>query len=563
MPASLLSQSLLFGLVGGLGLFLFGMKIMSEGLQKLAGERLRRLFGTLTDHRLLAVLVGAGATALIQSSTTTTVMVVGFVNAGLMSLLQAIGVVIGANIGTTVTAQLIAFNLAHYALPVIGVGAALKLFVRTPRWQQAGEVILGFGLLFLGLGLMKEAFDPVRGDHDFQAMFLHVGDSPLLGVAIGAVTTMLVQSSSATIGLTIALATSGLLGFEASVALILGENIGTTVTANIAALGTSLAARRTALAHFLFNAIGVCCMLLFFPLFISLVAAITPGDPDFIVRSAEQLDAFGGAIGDKPYIARHIANAHTLFNILNALMFIPLIGHLGRLTAVLIPGGGPAPEFHLRHLDARVLDTPPIALAQARSETIHMVRVTGDVLRETVGLLRNQSPGRIQPILKMEEHVDLLQREITDFLVALSRQSITAETSIEVVNIMHAVNDLERIGDHCVHLARLMQRKVDQNVIFSEAARREIDELTELTRSFFDMTAAALEADQGIDPEQAGSREGAIARMAETLRSNHIGRLNTGECSVVPGLLYIDILHHLEKIGEHTLKLGRAFAAGA
>ena len=338
MPAYLTSHSLIFGLLGGLGLFLYGMKTLSDGLQKIAGDRLRRILGVLTENRVVGMLIGVAVTALIQSSTATTVMVVSFVNAGLMSLLQAIGVVIGANIGTTVTAQLIAFNVAKYALPAIGLGAALRFFIKSPRWHHIGEVILGFGLVFFGLALMKGAFDPIKGDQELRQIFLLVGDNPLLGVLLGAVVTMVVQSSSATIGLTIAMATSGLLSFEASVALILGENIGTTVTTNLAAIGTNLAARRTALAHFLFNAIGVGYMLLLFPLFTGLVAAITPGDPDFVIQSGEQLEMLGGTLGDKPFIARHIANAHTLFNVVNALLFLPLIGHLARLTARLLPG---------------------------------------------------------------------------------------------------------------------------------------------------------------------------------------------------------------------------------
>ncbi|NJC88643.1 MAG: Na/Pi cotransporter family protein [Desulfuromonas sp.] len=488
-------------------------------------------------------------------------MVVGFVNAGLMSLLQAIGVVIGANIGTTVTAQLIAFNVAQYALPAIGIGTALKLFVKRQRWQQIGEVVLGLGLVFLGLALMKGAFDPVRGNPEVQKIFLTVGNSPLLGVLVGAVVTMLVQSSSATIGLTIAMATSGLLSLEASVALVLGENIGTTVTANLSALRTNLAARRTALAHFLFNAIGVGCMLLIFPIFIKLVTVISPGDPDFIVQSGEQLAVFGGALGDKPFIARHIANAHTLFNVINALLFLPLVGHLARLTAALMPGREKQPEFHHSHLDARVLNTPPIALSQARSETIHMVRITGEVFRETLSLLHDQDPQRIELINRREEHIDLLQREITDFLVALSRQSITEETSLEVGELMHIVNDLERICDHCVHLSRLIQRKRDQRIEFSEVARREIDEMSGLTGNFFALTAAAFEADEDFPLEKAREIEVSISRLEEILRNNHIARLNTGECTVVSGLVYIDILHNLEKIGDHTFKLARSIAA--
>ena len=560
MPAYLTSQSLIFGLLGGLGLFLYGMKTLSDGLQKIAGDRLRRILGALTENRVIGMVIGMTVAALIQSSTATTVMAVSFVNAGLMSLLQAIGVVIGANIGTTVTAQLIAFNVAKYALPAIGLGAALRFFIKSPRWHHIGEVILGFGLVFFGLALMKGAFDPVKGDQALRQLFLLVGNNPLLGVLIGAIVTMVVQSSSATIGLTIAMATSGLLSFEASVALILGDNIGTTVTTNLAAIGTNLAARRTALAHFLFNAIGVGYMLLLFPLFTGLVAAITPGDPDFVIQSGEQLEMLGGTLGDKPFIARHIANAHTLFNVVNALLFLPLIGHLARLTARLLPGREEQAESHRKFLDTRVLNTPPIALAQARSETVRMLRITGEIFDETLELLRDQGLARVALVQAKEERVDQLQREITDFLVMLSQQSITEETSLEVVNLMHVVNDLERIGDHCVHMGRLVQRKIDQRIEFSEPARREIAEMSELARKFFVMTATVLETGGSVDLEKALEMEDAIDRMEEALRNNHIARLNTGECTVSSGLIYIDMLHNLEKIGDHTYKLARTLA---
>jgi phosphate:Na+ symporter len=487
--------------------------------------------------------------------------VVSFVNAGLMSLLQAIGVVIGANIGTTVTAQLIAFKVAKYALPAIGIGVGLRLFVKQPRWQHIGEVTLGFGLVFFGLALMKSAFDPLRSNLEFQQLFLSVGDNPLLGVLFGAAVTMVVQSSSATIGLTIAMATSGLLSYEASLAMILGENVGTTLTANLAALGTSLAARRAALAHMLFNVIGVCYMLLLFPWFAKAVTAITPGDADFIIHSGEQAELLGGMVGDKPFIARHIANAHTLFNVVNALLFLPLVGPLARMTAVLIPGREEPQEFHLKYLDARVLNTPPIALAQARAEVNRMIRVAGEIVDETVLLLHDQDLRRLTVLQRKEDLVDLLQREITDFLVTLSQQSVTGEISQEVSTLMHAVNDLERIGDHCVQLGRLVQRKIDQNIEFSDIGRREISELTALVQNFFAATARALTSGDCAMISQAQELEDAIDSLEETLRNNHIARLNTGECTVTSGLIFIDMLHNLEKIGDHSYKLAMTVAA--
>jgi phosphate:Na+ symporter len=558
MPTYLTSQPMLFGLIGGLGLFLYGMRILSDGLQKIAGDRMRRILAALTENRLVGMLIGMTVTALIQSSTATTVMVVSFVNAGLMSLLQAIGVVIGANIGTTVTAQLIAFKVAKYALPAIGIGVGLRLFVKQPRWQHIGEVTLGFGLVFFGLALMKDAFDPLRGNLEFQQLFLSVGDNPLLGVLFGAVVTMVVQSSSATIGLTIAMATSGLLSYEASLAMILGENIGTTLTANLAALGTSLAARRAALAHMLFNVIGVCYVLLLFPWFAKVVTAITPGDADFIIHSGEQAELLGGMVGDKPFIARHIANAHTLFNVINALVFLPLVGPLARLTAALIPGREELQEFHLKYLDDRVLNTPPIALAQTRAEVNRMIRVTSEIVDETVMLLHDQDLRRLTDLHRKEDLVDLLQREITDFLVTLSQQSVTGEISQEVATLMHVVNDLERIGDHCVQLGRLVQRKIDQNIEFSEIGRREISELTSLAQNFFALTATALTAGDSSQIGQSQELEDAIDCLEETLRNNHIARLNTGECTVISGLIFIDMLHNLEKIGDHTFKLAKS-----
>ena len=554
----LMNQKLVFGLLGGLGLFLFGMKIMSEGLQKIAGSRMRKILAALTNNRIVGTLVGIAVTAIIQSSSATTVMVVGFVNAGLMSLVQSIGVILGANIGTTVTAQLIAFKITKFALPAIGIGTGLKMFSKNKKWSYIGEVLLGFGMLFFGLSVMKEAFDPLKASEEFKQVFMVVGNNHLLGVLIGAVLTIIVQSSSATIGITLALASSGILTFEASVALILGENIGTTVTANLAAIGTNLAARRTALAHFLFNTLGVCYMLLFFPFFLKFISSITPGEADFIIQTQEQVARMGGEIGDKPFIARHIANTHTMFNIINTLIFLPLVGLLAKLTTMLIPGREAEVEFQLKYLDNRVLSTPPIALAQARSETRRMAQVAQDMVNETLEFLQDNDLKRIPALEKKEELTDILQKEITDFLVALSQTSITPETSKEVASMMHMVNDLERVGDHCENLWLLSQRKMDQKISFSDMAMAEIAEISEITKAFLERIIRALnEKDQGVY-EEAHKLEDAIDDLEEKLRNNHIARLNTGECTVNSGLIYIDMLHNFEKIGDHTFNLAKA-----
>ena len=554
----LMNQKLIFGLLGGLGLFLFGMKIMSEGLQKIAGSRMRKILAALTNNRIVGTLVGIAVTAMIQSSSATTVMVVGFVNAGLMSLVQSIGIILGANIGTTVTAQLIAFKITKYALPAIGIGAGFKLFSKNQKWSYIGEVLLGFGLLFFGLSVMKSAFDPLKASEEFRQIFIMVGDNHLLGVLIGAVLTIIVQSSSATIGITIALASTGIINFEASVALILGENIGTTITANLAAIGTNLAARRTALAHFLFNTIGVCYMLIFFKFFTGFISSITPGDADFVIQTQEQVLRMGGEIGDKPFIARHIANTHTMFNIVNTIIFLPLVGILAKLSTMVIRGRDEEMEYHLKYLDNRVLNTPPIALAQARSETRRMAQVAQEMVDETLAFLQDNDLKRLPALEKKEDLTDVLQKEITNFLVSLSQTSITQESSREVASMMHMVNDLERVGDHCENLWLLSQRKLEQKITFSEIAMNEIAEISEITSNFLARIVRALEEkDVGVYDE-AHELEDAIDDLEERLRNNHIRRLNTGECTVTSGLIFIDMLHNFEKIGDHTFNLAKA-----
>jgi phosphate:Na+ symporter len=555
------NQELIFGVLGGLGLFLFGMKIMSEGLQKVAGDRMRKILGALTNNRIIGTFVGLAVTAIIQSSSATTVMVVGFVNAGLMSLVQAIGVVLGANIGTTVTAQLLAFKITHYALPAIGIGTGLKLFSTSKRWSYMGEILLGFGILFFGLSTMKGAFVPIKGSPEFLNFFLGIGDNHLLAIFIGALLTVIVQSSSATIGITLALATSGLLSFDISMALILGENIGTTVTANLAAIGTNRAARRTALAHFLFNLIGVGYMLLLFPMFLQFINRVTPGDADFVVQSQQVAQQMGVAIGDKPFIARHIANTHTLFNIINTLIFLPLVGLLAKLTTLLIPGKEEEMEFHLKYIDNRVLNTPPIAFGQARTETKRMALITLEMLDQAVLMFQDQDEKHLASLTKKEEVVDLLQKEITDFLVALSQQSITQDMSRDVASMMHMANDLERVGDHCENLCNLFMRRKSQKITFSESAIEELLELSFKIREFLTFTIDALERRDTSIGQKAEFMLGVIDQIEENLRNNHVSRLNTGECTVNQGLLFIDILHNFAKIGDHTFNVTKAITA--
>ncbi len=556
-------HNFLFSLIGGLGLFLFGMRTMSDGLQKVAGDRMRKILAALTNNRFVGTLVGLAVTAIIQSSSATTVMVIGFVNAGLLSLVQAIGVVLGANIGTTITAQLIALNISEFALPAIGLGAAIALFAQDKQKSYWGEVLLGFGLLFLGLSLMKQAFDPLKHSEEIRQIFTLIGDYHLLGVFIGALLTIIVQSSTATIGITLVLATTGIIGFEASVALILGENIGTTITANFAAIGTNLAARRTAFCHFLFNAIGVAYMLMFLPAFLGLVDMLTPGDADALIANQAQAELLGGMIGDKPFIARHIANAHTLFNVINTLLFLPFLGLLAKFATLVIRGQERVGKLQTQFIDSRVLNTPPIALGQARRETERMGKVTLEVLQQTNLFLESGELKKIKELESREELIDHLHQEITDFLVALSQKSVAARTSREIAVLLHVVKDFERIADHCENLWNLAQRKIENRIAFSEIGLTELAEISGVTEEFLGLVVAEIEAGSNAIGATAMAYEGRINDLEKNLRNNHIDRLNTGECSVRPGMIFIDMLHDFKKISEHTYNIAETVMESA
>jgi len=434
----------------------------------------------------------------------------------------------------------------------------LKLFAKRKSWIYVGEIILGFGILFYGLSVMKHAFDPLKASEEFRHFFTLVGDNHLFAVAAGALLTVVVQSSSATIGITLALATSGLLTFEASTALILGENIGTTITANLAAIGTNVAARRTAFSHFLFNTLGVTYMLILFPYFLDFISSVTPGDADFVITTQQQALQYGAAIGDKPFIARHIANTHTLFNILNVLIFLPMVGLLAKLSTRFIKGVDSEVDYRLQYIDSRVLNTPPLALSQARLETNRMAVLCLECLDETIVFTKTKDTRLLEGLRKREDLIDLLQREILDFLVAISQRPISQDVSKEISSLMHMVNDLEKVGDYCENLWELGERKIDQKIIFSQMADDEFYLLVGKTREFLSYIQQAIEHNQVDIAKQAQAMENEIDSLEASLRSNHILRLNTGECSVNTGLIFIDMLHNCEKIGDHTHSVARA-----
>lgn len=553
--------TIIFQSLGGLGLFLFGMKIMSEGLQKVAGNRMRQILAMVSNNRFVGCGVGALVTTIVQSSSATTVMLVSFVDAGLMSFIQATGVVLGANIGTTVTAQLIAFQITAYALPAIAAGVLLKFFVGRRKWIYVGDVLLGFGLIFFGLATMKAGFAPLKDHPSFVALFTRFNADDIVSIQlcilVGTVMTMILQSSSATIGVTMALASQGLLNFEASVALILGDNIGTTITAQLASIGASINARRTARAHAIFNVVGVVFIVLFFPFFLKLVIWMTSslmdiGAPDLLVG------------GERPNIGRYIANAHTAFNLVSALFFLIFLGYLVRVTSWLVPekkAERDLDEFrHIKFIDSRYIDTPDVAIAQARAEVVRMGEAVEKMYDDVVYALKERKLKELSKWRKREDTIDHLQKEIIQFLVQVVQRPISEEESKEVASLMRMANNLERAGDGIENIAELLEELIEQDLHLSDGGLHDYEVISSKVSKFLAVVVEGIRNEDREIMPLAQELENEIDRMREEMRGNYIMRLQSGACTVDPGLILVDMLTAFEKIGDFCYNVSQAVA---
>ncbi len=548
--------SIIFKLIGGLGLFLFGMKLMSDGLQSFAGKQLHKILNFLTNNRFMGLMVGTVITAIIQSSSATTVMVVGFCNAGLLNLIQAMGVILGANIGTTITAQIIAFKISQIALPIIGLGMPLYLFSKRNKVKFIGQILLGFGLLFLGLTIMKDGSVPLKESEQVIKLFGFFSLKsqmpfwgPLFGILVGAFFTVIFQSSSATIGLTLALASAGVIDIYIAVPLIFGENIGTTITALLASIGTNITAKRAALAHTTFNVLGVLLMFILFqvkvagtPIYIFLVNKITPGD----ILLGENIE-------------RHIANSHTLFNVFNSLLFLPFLGLIAMITRKLIPGDEDELEFKLKFIDERFADNPGLAIPQAEKEVGRMLEIANETLELSVAAFNNKSTKKFEDIQKRERLLDHLQSDITYFLVKVSaRESLTDNESEVLPVLMHTINDIERIGDHCINIIELIDIRLDKKIEFSQRAKDEIKSMYNLVLKMVLGTRTALKTIDKILAKENLVLENEINNLFIAFRISHMDRLNKGQCSPEAGFVFLDFMVNLEKIGDHLTNINQA-----
>jgi len=551
-------KQMILGTIGGLGLFLFGMGFMSDGLKKVAGQKLRKIVESMTKKPLIAFLVGAGVTALVQSSSATTVMVIGFVNAALLTLKQAICVIIGTNVGTTATAWLVsisgvgAFKITIYALPAVGFGFLMMTMGRTRRTKSIGQILLGFGILFVGINFMKDAFQPLEKSQRVQELFISLGNKPILAILAGALVTTLLQSSSAAIAIVQLLASGGAFGndwqkvLNVSIPFVLGSNIGTTITAQLAALQANLNAKRTAWAHTIFNTLGVCIAypFVYLGLFGALVYKVSPWE-------------LGPAT-----IAANIAIAHTIFNVANSGVFLPLSGILRGIVVKLVPEKPGDIAAKPVILEEHLLGTPVIALEQSKREIIRMAKTAKKALENCLSAIVNNDRRTLESVRQIEDFIDEFQIAITTYLSALSRRQLSDEVSIELPVLLHTVNDLERIGDHAVNIVEIAERKIEQKLLFSDSALDEIGQLRHEAEQMFDHIIEALEKNDIEAAKLALVNENNINQMQMDFRRSHVQRMSDSICSPQTGLVFIDLVDNIEKIGDHLTNIAQAIIGG-
>ncbi|MGB2861794.1 MAG: Na/Pi cotransporter family protein [Sedimentisphaerales bacterium] len=551
-------KQMILGTIGGLGLFLFGMGLMSDGLKKVAGQKLRKIVESMTKKPLIAFMVGAGVTALVQSSSATTVMVIGFVNAALLTLKQAICVIIGTNVGTTATAWLVsisgvgALKITIYALPAVGVGFLLMTLGRTRKTKSIGQIMLGFGILFVGINFMKDAFEPLERSPRVQELFISLGNKPILAILAGAIVTTLLQSSSAAIAIVQLLASGGAFGndwqkvLDVSIPFVLGSNIGTTITAQLAALQANLNAKRTAWAHTIFNVLGVgiAYPFVYLGLFGALVYKISPWE-------------LGPAT-----IAANIAIAHTIFNVVNSGVFLPLAGVLKEIVVKLVPERPGDIAAKPVILEEHLLDTPVIALEQSKREIIRMAKTAKRALENCLSAIVNNDRKTLESVRQIEDFIDEFQIAITTYLSALSRRQLSDEVSIELPVLLHTVNDLERIGDHAVNVVEIAERKIEKKLLFSDLALAEIGQLRHEAEQMFDHVIEALEKNDIEVAKLALVNENNINQMQMDFRRSHVQRMSEGICLAETGLIFIDLVDNVEKIGDHLTNIAQAIIGG-
>lgn len=526
----------MMGLVSGVALFMWGRQMIGDGLQKAAGDKLRYILEKLTSNPVKGVLVGTAATAIIHSSTAVTVMLVSFVNSNLMTLPQAVGVIFGANIGTTFTTQLVAFDTSLLIYPCLIAGVCLKLFAAKKNWRVTGEVILGFGIIFMAMWVLSAAAKPLESYEPLKEVIKYISDKPLLGVLVGTILTGLIHSSTTITVLCIALAGVGLMPLPGAVAIILGANVGTCVTAMLSSIGSNLGARRVAVAHLVFNIVGVLLVLPFIDI------AVVPW-----IRSISPHD-----------IQRQIANFNTFFNVASTLVAIPFTAYFVKFIKWMVPGEEKTISYGPRFINVKLMATPSLALEQATQEIVRMLDIAKGMVVMTRNILYKKDRSLISSVQDDESTVDSLQMSITKYLTTLTQKSLSEDQAKRAVILLNAVHDVERIGDHATNISELAEGALDENVSFSKEASEALDKMfTTVDQS----CTLVMEAMHDYDVEKANQMkqiENDIDFMAKTARDEHFTRLKSEQCKAESGIFYLDIVTNLERIGDHCYNISRA-----
>lgn len=542
---------MIIGLLGGLGLFIYGMKQMSEGLQKTAGKKLRHFLAAMTSKPIMGVGVGALVTSIIQSSSATTVMVVGFVNAGIMTLLQSVGVIMGANIGTTITAQLIAFKLGDYAFHAIAIGAFTYLFSKRKKFQYIGQVLLGFGLLFLGLETMGDTMEPLRDSQIFLDWMESFAQYPILGVLAGIVVTVAVQSSSASFGILLGLVTAGAINYEAAIPVLLGSNIGTTVTAILSAIGANLTAKRAAAAHFLFNVFGAGIIILFL--------YIVPDFSNGLETILLKMSSFFGQTG--PSTERLLANTHTFFNVLNTLIWLPFTAFLVYLVKKIIPGEDTTLKHGTTFIDERMLSTPYVAIDQVKKEIIYMHGIAADMVCDSVKAFLEADGEVIKKVKRHEDIVNEVEEELLHFIQKIPQAQLNDVDIRTLDKYFAVVDDIESIADDANDITDLIEDRLEDKLKFSPDAQATIQEVYAIICNVLDKSAKLLEThDLEIATEILAAEE-KLDEMQIQFRDENISRIkrsNKAACDPNSGILLLEILDDMEHISDQMADIAHS-----
>jgi phosphate:Na+ symporter len=520
MENPLLSFNLWAGLFGGLALFLFGMDVMTKALKSAAGDYMKDILGHLTRNRFVGVGVGAFVTAVIQSSSITTVILVGFISAGLLSMSQSVAVIIGANIGTTITAQILAFKVTKLALPIIAGGFLLSFTAKNENWKQGGNIVLGLGLVFFGMAIMSDALNPLRSFEPFVQFMISM-QSPLLGVAVGALFTAVVQSSSATTGILIVMASQGLIGLESAIAIALGANIGTCVTAGLATIGKTREAVRAAVVHTLFNVAGVLLWIAFIPQLVEVAYWLSP--------TTEGLSGMDKLAAETP---RQIANVHTFFNLINALVFVGFTTHIARLVEWLIPDRPITPQKAMlpKFLDEDLLESPPIALEAARSEIKRLGKRVRKMVRDIMPVVLTGTREDLQRVAEMDKVVDAQHMGLIEYLGQISLANLSKRQSKELVQLVQVSNALEQIGDRiATGMVTSANKRIDEEVVVSQQTADVLNAYHELVLSAYSDALKAVITQDSELAKQVRQRRRDMSRMSRGIIEHGLERLTADE----------------------------------